>query len=67
MTSMRQRAAIGSRWRRRRDKTVWVVRQSHRADRVALLEPETPCAIKRAYVPFERLRVLYEQLREGSE
>lgn len=64
MTAMRERVAIGTRWRRRRDKTVWIVWQSHRADRVAELRPADgePTRSRRLFVTFADLRTRFEEI-----
>lgn len=65
MTAMRERASVGTRWRRRRDKTVWIVKQSHRADRIAELHPEGPTLTtpaRRVFVSFSDLRTRFEQI-----
>lgn len=63
---MTARAAVGSRWRRRRDGTVWSVRQTHRKDRAAELERDDalplPNTVNRITIPYEILRTCYEQL-----
>lgn len=68
MTAMRERAAVGTRWLRRRDKTIWQIRQSHRADRVAELIAEQPreagpnVVVRRAFVSFSDLRTKFEEV-----
>jgi hypothetical protein len=68
MTPMRERAAVGTRWLRKRDKTVWLLRQSHRADRVAELVAEQPTiagpnvVVRRAFVSFTDLRTKFEEV-----
>lgn len=54
---MTERAAVGSRWRRRRDGTTWRVRQTWRKDRLAQLEAED------AHGSPGRLLVAYDELR----
>lgn len=65
MTAMTERAQIGSLWRRRRDKTTWRVKQSHRADRVAELVPDGHAPYfgqRKIFVSFTDLRTRFEQL-----
>lgn len=62
MTAMRERAAIGTRWKRRRDKTVWQVHQSHRADRIAELRPIDGFSRPRVFVSFADLRTKFEEV-----
>lgn len=65
MTPMKQRAAVGSQWRRRRDKTLWQIRQSHRKDRMAELVPDSqalPVAVGKVFVSFDDLRVRFEEV-----
>jgi hypothetical protein len=64
MTAMKERAAIGTRWRRRRDKTLWVLWQSHRADRIAELRSEVgePMRNRRLFVSFTDLRTKFEEV-----
>lgn len=64
MTPMKDRASIGSRWRRRRDKSVWLLKQSHRSDRIAELRwvegPKDGFA-RRIFVSFTDLRTKFEE------
>ena len=64
MTPMTERAAIGTRWRRRRDKTIWRVTQSHRADRIAELHQmlDDQLVKRRLFVSFKDLRTKFEQV-----
>ena len=66
MTAMRDRAVIGSRWQRKRDRTTWQVIQSHRADRLVELAPliERSNALgTKDYVPFTVLRNKYREVQ----
>jgi hypothetical protein len=65
MTPMKERASIGTRWRRRRDKTLWRIVQTHRTDRIAELVPEgytltTPR--RKVFVTFTDLRTRFEEV-----
>lgn len=60
---MTERAAIGSRWRRRRDGTTWRIRQTWRKDRLARLEVEgAPGSPERLLVTYDELRRRYREL-----
>ena len=62
---MRDRVAIGQRWRRRRDKQLARIRQIHRADRLAELELESPAPTKTVLsVYFSELRSRWQPLDE---
>jgi hypothetical protein len=62
---MRDRVAIGQRWRRRRDKQLARIRQIHRADRLAELELEPPAPTKTVLsVYFSELRSKWQPLDE---
>ena len=64
---MRDRVAIGQRWRRRRDKQLARIRQIHRADRLAALQLiEPPPAATRTVlcVDFGELRCRWQPLDE---
>lgn len=60
MTAMKERAAVGTRWRRRRDKTLWIVWQSHRTDRIVELIPEGQPR-RKCFVSFKDLRTKFEE------
>jgi hypothetical protein len=63
MTPMRDRANVGSHWRRRRDKTLWWIKQSHRSDRIACLVPVGSRHLtSRIYVSFGDLRTKFEEV-----
>ena len=62
MTAMKERAVVGSRWIRRRDKTTWTIVQSHRKDRLAELVPAERTNAHKEYVRFADLRRRYEQV-----
>jgi len=64
--SMKERATVGSRWVRNRDKTRWVIRQSYRSDRLAKLVPDGEPAPTQAaidYVPFGLLRTRFTEVK----
>jgi hypothetical protein len=63
---MRDRVAIGQRWRRRRDKQLARIRQIHRADRLAELQLiESPAPAKTVlFVDFSELRSRWQPLDE---
>jgi hypothetical protein len=66
VTSMKERAQIGTRWLRRRDKTAWVLWQSHRRDRIAelrLADLRTGSVQDRkVFVSFSDLRTKFEEI-----
>lgn len=59
---MTERAAIGTLWRLRRDKTTWRIRQSWRKERRAQLESIDAAAYERRSVTHDELRRFYEEI-----
>jgi hypothetical protein len=63
---MTRDASVGTRWRRKRDGSLWTIRQSHRKDRCAELVADDTDALPLA-LPARRVFVSFDDLRDRFE